>query len=323
MDEQGVFTYCADETKAGQRLDIFLSLLNAELSRSYILRLIKSGNVLVCGKLKKPGYRVKSGDSITFNFPKEQPSQFLPEPINLDIIFEDQFIIVVNKPPGLVVHPAPGHLSGTLVNAVLYHCPDLKGIGGEIRPGIVHRLDKDTSGVIIVAKDAATHQDLAKQFKKRTVQKEYIALVHGQMESDSGKISLPIGRHEVDRKKMSTKSPKSRDAETLWKIIKRFTGVSLVGINLKTGRTHQIRIHFFAVGHAVVGDPVYSGKNSLKSCSKEVSDILLRAKRQMLHAKRLTITHPVSKETMTFESALPRDMEDILKSLDEIDKVVS
>jgi len=315
MDEKGAFTLYADESEKGKRLDAFISSRLSTLSRSYISTLITGGNIRVCGQFKKPGYRVKKGDRIRGEIPPQTPSPFLPEPMDLDIIFEDQHIIVINKTPGLVVHPAPGHQSGTLVNGLLYHFPDLKGIGGKIRPGIVHRLDKDTSGVIIVAKDAVTHQHLARQFKSRNVGKEYIALVYGDLDSETGKISLPIWRHPVDRKKMSTINPKGRSAETFWKIRERFMGVSLVDVTLKTGRTHQIRVHFAAINHPVIGDPVYATRSALKRFPKDLLDPLKSVHRQMLHAHRLTLMHPATEKTISFESALPQDMTGLIKAL--------
>jgi len=219
---------------------------------------------------------------------------------------------VINKPPGIVVHPAPGHHSGTLVNALLYHCPKLEGIGGEIRPGIVHRLDKDTSGVMVVAKNSAAHQDLALQFKSRRIKKKYLALVYGRMASDSGRVELPIGRHPVERKKMSTHSRKSRLAETTWQVRKRFAQATLLEIHLKTGRTHQIRVHCAAIKHPVVGDSVYGGRKAGKSMAY---DLLKSVPRQMLHAWQLEFAHPKTQKMRCFEAPIPSDIGDILDKL--------
>ena len=237
---------------------------------------------------------------------------FKPEPIPIDILYQDNDIIVLNKQPGMVVHPAPGHYSGTLVNALLYHCPELEGIGGEIRPGIVHRLDKDTSGVMVVAKNSVAHHDLALQFKLRHIKKKYLALVYGRMQSESGTVSLPIGRHPVDRKKMSIHSRKSRMAETTWRVRKRFSRATLVELGLKTGRTHQIRVHCAAIKHPVVGDSVYGGRKVEKNTT---NDLLRSVPRQMLHAWQLEFTHPTKQKTLCFEAPIPPDMTDILDNL--------
>jgi 23S rRNA pseudouridine1911/1915/1917 synthase len=229
---------------------------------------------------------------------------------------------VINKNPGLVVHPAPGHYSGTLVNALLYHCPDLSGVGGEIRPGIVHRLDKNTSGTLVVAKTASAHEDLARQFKDRRVQKKYLALVFGEMTATAGTIELPIGRHPVDRKRMSTKSRKGRKAKTAWRVRKQFRGMTLLELDLKTGRTHQIRVHCAAVGHAIIGDPVYCPRKYLKKLPQHLANItddvfnsIKSVQRQMLHAWKLGFVHPHTGDWMVFESPLPADMREILHKL--------
>jgi 23S rRNA pseudouridine1911/1915/1917 synthase len=232
--------------------------------------------------------------------------------------------VVINKPPGLVVHPAPGHYSGTLVNGLLYHCPDLGGIGSELRPGIVHRLDKDTSGTLVVAKDGAALEGLNAQFKARTVQKTYLALVHGAMPAAEGTIRLPIGRHPVDRKRMSVASRKTRPAETGWRVRSRFSGFTLLELDLKTGRTHQIRVHCAAVHHPIVGDPVY-GKRSTASRSlakpprsDEINALLTGAHRQMLHAWRLGFVHPYNGLPVHFESPLPEDMQTLIDRLQDL-----
>jgi 23S rRNA pseudouridine1911/1915/1917 synthase len=238
-------------------------------------------------------------------------------------LYQDSHIVVLNKQAGLVVHPAPGHCRGTLVNALLYHCPDLKGIGGEIRPGIVHRLDKDTSGTMVVAKNVGAHKSLARQFKKRTVQKKYIALVYGEFRADEGTITLPIGRHPVHRKRMSTITHKGRTAETSWLVRERFRNITLLELTLKTGRTHQIRVHCASMGHPIVGDTVYCSRKRLKDTvrlfSGESSSKVAPLKtvpRQMLHAWRLGLTHPHTGEVMTFESPIPEDMEALMEKLE-------
>ena len=238
-------------------------------------------------------------------------------------MYQDSHIVVLNKQAGLVVHPAPGHGSGTLVNALLHHCPDLEGIGGEIRPGIVHRLDKDTSGTIVIAKNAGAHERLARQFKDRTVQKRYLALVYGELHQDEGMITLPIGRHPVHRKRMSTITRTGRSAETSWRVRERFQGVTLIELTLKTGRTHQIRVHCTSMGHPIVGDKVYSSRKWLKDTARLISGdsssklaVLKTVPRQMLHAWRLGLTHPHTGEFMTFESPIPEDMEALVERLE-------
>jgi 23S rRNA pseudouridine1911/1915/1917 synthase len=297
------------------RLDLFLAKALPLQSRSTISHLIKKGHIKVSGQICKAGYRIRSGDRISGSIPEPLPSLYLPEPIPLEILYEDDHLMVINKPAGLVVHPAPGHYTGTLVNALLYHCPDLKGIGGEIRPGIVHRLDKDTSGVMVVAKDEKTHQALSAQFKSRTVRKDYWALTHGPWLQETGSILLSIGRHPTDRKKMSVHSTRGRPAETLWQVESRFPGLTLVRATLKTGRTHQIRVHFAAVHHPIVGDPVYSGGKWLNRLLPEVKRIVSDVQRQMLHAKSLGFIHPETKTAMSFETNIPKDMAVILDQL--------
>jgi 23S rRNA pseudouridine1911/1915/1917 synthase len=314
MHDQSAFTILVDAPDSGKRLDLLVASRISGCSRSVAASLIRNGKIRVQGDAKKPGYRTKKGDEICGTIPSPEPVLFKPEPIPIDILYQDDDIIVVNKPPGIVVHPAPGHYSGTLVNALLYHCPEIEGIGGEIRPGIVHRLDKNTSGVLVVAKNDRAHHYLALQFKLRRVNKEYLALVHGKMESDSGTILLPIGRHPVDRKKMSTRSRKSRAAETTWKIKERFDRATLVELNLQTGRTHQIRVHFAAINHPIVGDPVYGGRKAGKKVEYG-KDLFISVPRQMLHARRLGFTHPVTQENLSFEAPIPPDIENVLKKL--------
>ncbi|MDF1591666.1 MAG: RluA family pseudouridine synthase [Desulfobacterales bacterium] len=309
----GAFTIVVDAIDAGKRLDVLIAARLSHHSRSFIAHLIADGRIQVQGRIMKPGYRAKSGDRVEGIIPPPEPPTFSPEPIPIDILFEDEALIVINKQPGLVVHPSPGHGSGTLVNALLYHCPTLGSIGGKIRPGIVHRLDKDTSGVLVVAKNDAAHHDLAGQFKSRKVQKHYLALVHGPVKADSGTMAFSIGRHPVDRKKMSTRSRKARGAETRWKVKERFDGATLLDLDLKTGRTHQIRVHCAAIGHPVVGDAVYGGGRRLELSGKGKS--ALKAARQMLHAQCLQFTHPADDRPMSFEAPLPADMAELIEAL--------
>jgi 23S rRNA pseudouridine1911/1915/1917 synthase len=305
------FLFLADKSDSGKRLDIVISQHLPDYSRSFIAILIRKGNILVQGKEKKPGYKVCEGDEIRGSIQPSENIRFDPEPIPLDILYEDDVIIVVNKQPGLVVHPAPGHYTGTLLNGILYHCPEIKAYGDQIRAGIVHRLDKDTSGTMVIAKTKGAHEFLSRQFKDRTINKKYIALVHGVMGPDSGQITFPIGRHPIDRKKMSILSSKGRDAKTLWRVTERFLDSTLLEIELKTGRTHQIRAHCAAINHPVVGDPVYGGKKNRTN----PSDLFKFTKRQMLHSWCLGLVHPERKKDMIFEAPIPADMEALISSL--------
>jgi 23S rRNA pseudouridine1911/1915/1917 synthase len=317
ITDRGAFTIVVDEIDAGKRLDVLIAACLSDLSRSFLAHLITAGRIRVQGKRMKPGYRVKSGDRVEGMIPPPEPLTFRPEPIPIEILFEDEHMVVINKQPGQVVHPAPGHTSGTLVNALLYHCPTLGGIGGKIRPGIVHRLDKDTSGVLVVAKNDRAHQHLSAQFKTRNIKKEYLALVHGVVADDIGRVSLPIGRHPVDRKKMSTVSCKLRTAETYWQVKARYEGASLLTVDLKTGRTHQIRVHLSAIGHPIVGDPVYGGRNARKRLleNRHLAPFIKSIHRQMLHARRLEFVHPFTEKPLSFEAPVPEDMSIIIESL--------
>jgi 23S rRNA pseudouridine1911/1915/1917 synthase len=324
MSADSAFSIRVRPSDEGQRLDVLLASLLGDCTRTFVAGLIAAEHVRVDGRTKKPGYRVKSGENISGTVPAPVPVEFKPEPIPINIIYEDDYIVVLNKQPGLVVHPAPGHFSGTLVNGLLYHCPNLGGIGGELRPGIVHRLDKDTSGTLVVAKNDAAHTNLSRQFKSRKVKKDYLALVHGNMKPPTGSIKLPIGRHPVDRKRMSTVSPRGRTAETEWKTIEQFQGLALLEVHLKTGRTHQIRVHCAAMHHPIVGDRVYGPRKPEKTLvrgrrpSDQLLQILKSIERQMLHAWRLSFRHPHTGKAVTFESRLPEDMAAIIQRIREI-----
>jgi 23S rRNA pseudouridine1911/1915/1917 synthase len=318
----GAFTIIAEEFDSGRRLDTVVASRIPGCSRSLAATLIGSQHILIDQQPKKPSYRIKPGDRIKGHIPAPELANYEPEPIPLHILYQDSHIIVINKSPGIVVHPAPGHSSGTLVNALLFHCPDLGAIGGEIRPGIVHRLDKDTTGTMVVAKNAEAQEELARQFKAREVQKKYLALVYGDMLSEAGEIKLPIGRHPVDRKRMSTTTRKGRAAETAWKVRERLDGITLLELNLKTGRTHQIRVHCTAMGHPIVGDRVYHSGKRLKNINRlysgESSSMTAQLKavpRQMLHAWRLGFIHPHSGKDMTFEAPIPTDMQTVIEKL--------
>ena len=308
--------FTVDRSQSGQRLDVFLVQNDQYLSRSRIKRAIENGEVLVNGLTPKPSQRLKEGNLIRLNLQPAKEALALPQEIPLNIIYEDAAIIVVNKEAGMVVHPAPGNYDHTLVNALLFHCHDLSGIGGVLRPGIVHRLDKGTSGLIVAAKSDAAHHSLAAQFKNHEVEKTYLALVWGDMKGDRGEIILPVGRHPGDRKKMSTKSKRGREAITYWKVKERYGLATLLEVEIKTGRTHQIRVHLSDRGYPVVGDAVYGNASKIRS----ITDAVLKAQfkvlnRQALHAARLSFTHPQSGEKVVFEAAMPEDMASLCAQL--------
>ncbi len=299
------------EEAGGRRIDLFLASLNLDLdlSRSRIQGLIRSGRITVNDKRVKPNFRLHGQEKVRVVIPEVVPPAILPSPIPLTILYEDPDLIVLDKPPGMVVHPAPGNPEGTLVNALLYHCRDLSGIGGVERPGIVHRLDKDTSGVMMAAKNDRTHRSLSAQIKARTVKKIYIAIVQGKVESNSGVIEAPIGRHENQRKKMTVRARRGRSAVTEYVVRERFERNTLLRLRLRTGRTHQIRVHLAHIHHPVVGDPVYGGKRSqMVQRDGEQREV----RRQMLHSHILGFIHPVRKEYMEFTAAVPADMDEIL-----------
>jgi 23S rRNA pseudouridine1911/1915/1917 synthase len=310
------FTVATEEE--GLRLDLFLTKKEPGLSRAQVQRAIAEERVLVNGRPIKAGRRVKAADAVAIRIPGPKSSGVMPEAIPLTILYEDSSLLVVDKPAGMVVHPAAGHTGGTLVNALLHHCRDLSGIGGVLRPGIVHRLDKGTSGLLVAAKSDAAHWGLAGQFKRREVKKTYLALVYGNPPTDGGRIEAAMGRHPTDRKKMSTASRRGRPAVTLWRVRERFGVAALLEVDIETGRTHQIRVHLTNLGYPVVGDRVYGGAGRFRC----VEDTVLRAKmkdlsRQALHAWRLSFIHPVTGEALRFSSALPEDIASLCSSLRE------
>jgi 23S rRNA pseudouridine1911/1915/1917 synthase len=311
------FGFSVKETQIGKRLDVVLSGHLADCSRSYAAQLIQDGAVAVNGKPSKPAYRVRLNDAIQGDLPAPTACEFKPEPIALSILYEDPHLLVVDKPPHLVVHPAPGHFQGTLVNALLHHCPDLAAFRGEIRPGIVHRLDKDTSGALVVAKTPAAHAYLARQFKQRKVHKTYLAIVQGELKTDEGAIRLPIGRHPVHRKRMSTTATRNRSAETLYRVRERLPGATLLELDLKTGRTHQIRVHCAALHHPILGDAVYGGRGASRVVcgDRPLERQTLQVRRQMLHAWRLGFFHPADHQWRRFEAGIPEDMQAVLDVL--------
>jgi 23S rRNA pseudouridine1911/1915/1917 synthase len=289
------------------RLDAWLAHRHPAISRARWQELIKDGRVTFSGAARKPSATMQAGDVAEVLLPEPVSTDVVAEDIPLDILFEDQDLIVINKPPHLVVHPAPGHASGTLVNALLFHCRDLAGIGGELRPGIVHRLDQDTSGVIVAAKNETAMNHLAAQFKDRATNKEYVALVWGVPLHQNGTIKTTIGRDPVHRKKMSTRSPHGRDAVSHYTVLQSWKEVALLRITIETGRTHQIRVHLAHIKHPVIGDTVYGFKRP---------DVLpVAVDRQLLHAWRLTITHPRTGHSMTFEAPWPDDVKTLVAAL--------
>jgi len=290
----------ATKDDSNYRLDSWLTLRHPEFSRARWQELIKSGRVVVNGAERKPNYSVQSGDQAEARIPPPESIELAAENIALDVLYEDSDLIVINKPPGIVVHPAPGHSNGTLVNALLHHCDDLEGIGGEIRPGIVHRLDQDTSGVLVAAKNDLAMQHISDQFKHRSTKKEYVAIVWGVPSPASGTIRTTIGRDPVHRQKMSTRSKSGREAVSHYRVVENLGPISLVKIAIETGRTHQIRVHLNHIRHPVVGDRVYGKKHP--------PELSVPVGRQLLHAWKLAITHPRTGAAMTFEAPWPDDM---------------
>jgi len=298
--------------QAGLRLDVFLAQADESFSRSQIKSAIEEGDVTVNGKEPKVSQHLKTGDVVELHVEPAIAAVAIPQDIPLNIVYEDSSIIVINKPAGMVVHPAPGNPDQTLVNALLFHCHDLSGIGGVLRPGIVHRLDKETSGLIVAAKSDEAHRKLSGQFEKHDVHKNYIALVWGDVKGQSGEIILPVGRHPVDRKKMSTKSRHGKDAFTLWKVRERYGVVTLLDIEIKTGRTHQIRVHLSERGYPVIGDAVYGNASKLQTVKNaELKAEIKALQRQALHAAQLSFLHPQSGKRVVFTAPLPQDMDNL------------
>jgi 23S rRNA pseudouridine1911/1915/1917 synthase len=295
--EQGKIRIKVEHAGVGKRLDVFLSEAHPGLSsRSHIKKLIEEGHILLNEAPAKPHHKLKSGDAITVDLASQKAAGAVAaENIPLDVRHEDEYLLVVNKPAGMSSHPALGLNTGTLVNALLHHCKTLSSVGASERPGIVHRLDKDTSGLMVAAKDNDTHRLLAKQFKERTAKKKYIAFVMGLVELDSGVIELPIGRHPSQRQKLTVRFSESRDAITEYKVLRRFKDCTMLELTPKTGRMHQLRVHLSYIGHPIIGDAVYGKKSDLIS-------------RQALHAAMLGFIHPATKKYLEFSAELPADM---------------
>lgn len=293
------------EDGTDDRIDKFLAEQCEELSRSFLQKLLKSGEVSVNGQAVKASFRLSEGDLIVFEVPEAAKPEILPEPIPLDILYEDEDVILINKPKGMVVHPAAGHYSGTLVNALMYHCRDsLSGINGVLRPGIVHRIDMDTTGVIIACKNDVSHRSIAEQLKEHSITRRYQAIVHGRLKTDEGTVDAPIGRNPQDRKKMSINDRNGKPAVTHYHVLNRFRDYTHIECRLETGRTHQIRVHMASIGHPLLGDAVYGPAR----CP-------YRLEGQTLHAGVLGFVHPRSGEYMEFSAPLPEYFEKLLRTL--------
>ncbi len=294
--------------EAGIRIDRYLSEAEPGFTRSYLQKLIKEGAVTVNGRAVKASYAVEESDRIVLEIPKQKEPDILPENIPLDVLYEDEDVILVNKPKGMVVHPAAGHYTGTLVNALMYHCrEDLSGINGVLRPGIVHRIDMDTTGVLIACKNDMAHNHIAEQLKEHSITRRYYALVHGVIKEDEGTVDAPIGRHPADRKKMAIERKNGKEAVTHYKVLQRYKGYTLIECRLETGRTHQIRVHMSSLGHPLVGDVVYGpGK-----CPFSLQG-------QTLHAYVLGFVHPRTETYMEFQAPLPDYFSALLDKLQKI-----
>ncbi|MBD3296807.1 MAG: RluA family pseudouridine synthase [Candidatus Omnitrophica bacterium] len=293
-------TFVVEDTNSGGRLDVCVAeRLGRDYSRTYVKNLINAGSLLVNGRVEKPNYKVRTGDQIKVSIEPAGPVQAEPENIPLDIVHEDEHLAIVNKRAGMVVHPGAGNRSGTLVNAMLGHCSRLPDNGDPVRPGIVHRLDKGTSGIMIVAKTDRAMRSLSRQFRERTVEKVYAALVRGRVELDNGVIAEPVGRHISDRKRMMVDHTSGRNARTVYHVVRRYEGFTFIRLDLHTGRTHQIRVHMKHLGYPVLGDRVYGGDRSMD--------------RQALHAESITFDHPGTRERVEFSAPLPRDMAELIK----------
>ena len=291
--------------KGGERIDKYLSEQLEDMTRSHIQKLIKENMVRVNGMTVKSNFKLSASDQIEVEIPELKEPDILPENIPLDILYEDQDILVVNKPKGMVVHPAPGHYTGTLVNAIMYHCKDnLSGINGVMRPGIVHRIDMDTTGSLLICKNDRAHQAFAEQLKEHSITRKYHAIVHGRLKEDEGTIDKPIGRHPIDRKKMSVHCTNGREAVTHYRVLKRFQQFTYIECQLETGRTHQIRVHMSSIGHPILGDQVYGPAK----CPYKLQG-------QTLHAKVLGITHPTTGEYMEFDAPLPDYFQGLLEKM--------
>ena len=327
MDQQTIALEAGDEV--GARLDVFIAAHVPDLTRAQAQRLIEDGLALINGAPKKSNYKLRADDSISVSIPPPQPTEIRAEAIPLDVIYEDQDIMVINKAKGMTTHPAPGSPAGTLVNAILAHCKDLSGVGGVQRPGIVHRLDKDTSGLIVVAKNDKAHLDLQKQIGERTAGRTFLAIVWGDTPFEQAEADAPIGRHPTDRKRMAvirptdSGTPQSRPAKTEFRVLRRLQGMTLLEAKLQTGRTHQIRVHCSFMGHPVVGDLIYKTPKHLipvrlsKLDQMELQRMIDNLKGQALHATRLSFRHPNTRQQMEFEAPPPQEMLELVTWMEE------
>ena len=304
----GTETLILTSDQAGERVDVFLSRNIENMTRSAAAKLLEEGAVLLRGKPVKKNYKMSVGDELEVVLPEPEPVEAIPQNIPLDVVYEDEDVIVVNKPVGMVVHPAAGHPDGTLVNALLYHCgKSLSGINGQMRPGIVHRIDRDTSGLIISAKNDMAHQKLAEQLQDHSLYREYQAICVGNLKEDSGTVNAPIGRHPADRKKMAIDHKNGREAVTHWTVLARYPGYTHIQCRLETGRTHQIRVHMASTGHPLLGDVVYGSKKPYPGLAG-----------QCLHARKLSFIHPRSRERITVECPLPDWFTKVLTKLENM-----
>ncbi|MBL0388758.1 RluA family pseudouridine synthase [Tumebacillus sp. ITR2] len=305
--ESESLSWTIEEEQAGERIDKLLAELIPNVSRSQVQELIESQHVLVQDKKPKSNYKVKTGDVLTVTLPEPEQASIEAEDIPLDVRYEDADVIVVNKPRGMVVHPAAGHYSGTLVNALMFHCKDLSGINGEVRPGIVHRIDKDTSGLLMAAKNDVAHRHLAEQLKEHTVTRKYLAVVHGVIQHDLGTVDAPIGRHPVHRQQQAVLREGGREAITHFQVIERLPNHTVVELKLETGRTHQIRVHMDFIGHPLVGDPKYG--NQKRNRFGDIVD------GQALHAQVLGFVHPRTGEYLEFSTDVPEELQKLIDFL--------
>ncbi len=321
-DSRELIRFTVEDDEAGKRLDNLIASRLSGFSRTRITKLIRDGDILVQNAIRKPSYRVSAGESICGRLYSDSSPEFIPEPVEFEIIYADASCIIINKPPGLVVHPSPGHPHGTLAHGLVHRFPELARIGPEpTRPGIVHRLDKDTSGLLLIARTGDAHRYFTNLFKARAISKAYTAFVYGTPETEEGRITLPLSRHHVHRKKMAATTPdQGRYAETCWRVIEHFDGITLLEFDIKTGRTHQIRVHSAAIGHQIVGDPTYGYKNPVKffAVKPEIAQLVKPIRRQMLHARNLSFPHPETGAVVTFEAPIPEDMAAFHKALSEL-----
>lgn len=302
-----IYTFTPDDEQKNVRIDKFLSEQLPDQSRSYLQKLLKEGNVTVNEKPVKANYKVQLSDTVRLELPEPENPDILPEDIPLDILYEDEDVLIINKPKGMVVHPSVGHYTHTVVNAVMFHCKDhLSGINGVMRPGIVHRIDMDTTGAIVICKNDMAHQSLADQLKEHSITRKYRALVHGNLKEDEGMVEGPIGRHPTDRKKMAINHKNGKPAVTHYKVLERFGSYTFIECQLETGRTHQIRVHMASIGHPLLGDELYGNPKNLA---------MKGLQGQTLHAMVIGFVHPTTHEYMEFEAPLPEYFQNLLKKL--------